>query len=42
MSQFIQKNKNIPPQTTLSFLRQIVSAFIVMSAKGVIHRDLKP
>ena len=26
----------------MSILKQIVSAFVAMSAKGVMHRDLKP
>ena len=42
LSKLIEKNKNIPSERILSILKQIVTAFVAMSAKGVMHRDLKP
>lgn len=42
LSHYLKKNKNIPAPTILEILRQIISAFVAMSAKGVMHRDLKP
>ena len=37
-----KKNKQLSVQQILRIFKQIVEAFIVMSAKGVFHRDLKP
>jgi len=42
LAQFIKKNKDLSAQRILSILNQIVDAFVAMSAKGVMHRDLKP
>ncbi len=42
LSHYLKKNKNIPAAKILSILKQIVTAFVAMSAKGVMHRDLKP
>lgn len=42
LSQFIKKEKSLPSEKILTILKQIVSAFVAMSAKGVMHRDLKP
>jgi serine/threonine-protein kinase ULK/ATG1 len=42
LAHYIKNNKNIPPTQILTILKQLVRAFIAMSAQGVIHRDLKP
>ncbi len=42
LANFIRNNKNRPAALILSILQQIVAAFVAMSAKGVMHRDLKP
>ena len=40
LGNYIKNNKNIPKDHIIEILRQIVSAFVVRSANGVIHRDL--
>jgi len=39
---FKKKNKQLTVDDILNIFQQIVKAFIVMSVRGVIHRDLKP
>ena len=42
LAQYLKKNKELSSERILDILNQIVSAFVAMSAKGVMHRDLKP
>jgi eukaryotic-like serine/threonine-protein kinase len=42
LSHYLKKNKSLSSESILDILHQIVTAFVVMSAKGVMHRDLKP